>query len=164
MRERFGSTRGALRESLTLVLVQSMSTYPKSPREMTRGMMYFPRMLDKIRLQARGELGEDYSENLGARDAADGVCCNFLRVDYAKLRDRVRQGGTDEEILDWCFENGRALNDGDLFIWNGFVSKLGWRDRVTPRLEKRKAAMGISHRDDIVTIPDMIDLDEGRLK
>jgi hypothetical protein len=24
--------------------------YPKSPKEMTKGMMYFPRMLDKIRL------------------------------------------------------------------------------------------------------------------
>ena len=38
-----------------------MSTYPKSPKEMTKGMMYFPRMLDKIRLHAKGELGEDRS-------------------------------------------------------------------------------------------------------
>jgi len=35
----------------------SMSTYPKSPKEMTGGMLYFPRMLDKIRLHGRGELG-----------------------------------------------------------------------------------------------------------
>ena len=35
-----------------------MSTYPKSPREMTNGMMYFPRMLDKNRLHARDELTE----------------------------------------------------------------------------------------------------------
>jgi gluconokinase len=141
-----------------------MSTYPKSPREMTRGMMYFPRMLDKIRLHARGELGEDYLENLGAPRAADGACCNFLRVDYAKLRERVLQGGSDEEILNWCFENGRRLNEGDLFVWNGFGSKLGWRDAITPMLEKRKAEAGIAGRSDIVTIPDFIDFDEGRLK
>jgi hypothetical protein len=36
-----------------------MTTCPKSPKEMTRGMMYFPRMLDKIRLHARGELNPD---------------------------------------------------------------------------------------------------------
>ena len=60
---------------------------------MTRGMMYFPRMLDKIRLHARGELGEDYHANLGHRKAADGACCNFLRVNYDDLRERVLQGG-----------------------------------------------------------------------
>jgi hypothetical protein len=39
-----------------------MSTkYPKSPNEKTQnGMVYFPRMLDKIRLHASGELHEDY--------------------------------------------------------------------------------------------------------
>src|ERR1700731_301819 len=102
-----------------------MSTYPKSPKEMTGGMMYFPRMLDKIRLHARGELGEEYHANLGKTRAADGAGSNFLRVKYADLRNRVLTGGTDEEILEWCYENGRQLNRGDLVVWNGFVSKLG---------------------------------------
>ena len=83
---------------------------------MTKGMMYFPRMLDKIRLHLRGELHEDYRENFGALKAADGVCCNFLRVHHRDLIERVKQGGTDEEILEWCFEKGRPLNDGDLFV------------------------------------------------
>jgi len=139
-----------------------MTTYPKSPKDMTRGMMYFPRMLDKIRMYAQGELHEDYHENLGGAKAADGICSNFLRVDYADLRERVLQGGTDEEILEWCFEKGRRLNEGDLFVWNGFASKLGWRDSITPRLEQRKKEAGISDREDIVTIPDLIDFDEGR--
>jgi hypothetical protein len=54
-----------------------MATYPKSPKEMTKGMMYFPRMLDKIRLHLRGELHEDYQENFGALKAADGVVLQF---------------------------------------------------------------------------------------
>ena len=139
-----------------------MNTYPKSPKEMTNGMMYFPRMLDKIRLHARGELHEDYHANLGAARAADGTSCNFLRVNYADLRERVLQGGTDEEILEWCFETGRRLNEGDLIVWNGFASKLGWQDFATPMLERVKKKHGISNRDDIVTIPDFIDFDEGR--
>jgi len=140
-----------------------MSTYPTSPREMTRGMAYFPRMLDKIRLHARGELGTDYHENLGHATALDGGCCNFLRVNYNALRERVLEGGSDEEILEWCFEKGRRLNEGDLFVWNGFATKLGWRDRVTPRLESRKKALGVADRNDIACIPDLIDFDEKRL-
>jgi len=139
-----------------------MTTYPKSPKETTRGMMYFPRMLNKIRLHARSELHEDYHPNLGKAAAADGACCNFLRVNYVDLRERVLQGGSDEEILEWCFERGRRLNDGDLVVWNGFASKLGWRDFATPMLEQAKQKYGIADRTDIVTIPDLIDFDEGR--
>ena len=114
-------------------------------------------MLDKIRLHLRNELHEDYRENFGALKAADGICCNFLRVHHRDLIERVKQGG-----LEWCFEKGRRLNDGDLLVWNGFASKLGWRDSITPRLEERKKEMGIADRDDIQCIPDLIDFDEGR--
>lgn len=141
-----------------------MNTYPKSPKEMTGGMMYFPRMLDKIRLHARGELSEDYHANLGLPKSADGACTNFLRVNYAELRERVLSGGTDEEILEWCFEKGRRLNEGDMMVWNSFASKLGWNDFATPMLEEQKQKYGIGHRTDIVTIPDLMDLDEKRRK
>jgi gluconokinase len=141
-----------------------MATYPKSPKEMTKGMMYFPRMLDKIRLHAKEELHEDYQQNFGAPQTADSACCNFLRVHHRDLCKRVAEGGTDEEIMEWCFEKGRRPNQGDLFVWNGFVSKLGWRDWVTPRLEERKQEMGIADREDIQCIPDLIDFDEERLK
>jgi len=139
-----------------------MATYPKSPKEMTKDMMYFPRMLDKIRLHQRGELHEDYHKNFGAPRTADSACCNFLRVQHRDLCERVKQGGTDEEILEWCFEKGRRLNEGDIMVWNGFASKLGWRDFATPTLEGAKRKHGIADRADIVTIPDLIDFDEGR--
>ena len=139
-----------------------MTTYPKSPKEMTRGMMYFPRMLDKIRLHGRGELHKDYHENLGTPRTLDGACCNFLRVSYDDLRERVLQDGTDEEILEWCFQRGRHPNEGDLFVWNAFVSKLGWRDSFTPVLEKRKKHYGIADRADILTMAELIDFDEDR--
>jgi gluconokinase len=138
--------------------------YPKSPKEMTKGMMYFPRMLDKIRLHLSGELHEDYQNNFGRPGTADGACTNFLRIHHRDLIERVKQGGTDEEILEWCYQNGRRLNEGDLFVWNGFASKLGYRDPLTDVLEGRKKEMGIADRGDIACIPDLIDFDEGRLK
>jgi hypothetical protein len=129
---------------------------------MTGGMMYFPRMLDKIRMHARGELGENYHSSLGQTRRMDGACSNFLRVNYADLRDRVLAGGSDEEILEWCYEKGRRLDRRDLTVWNAFLSKLGWNDFATPMLEEEKQKSGITHRSDIATIPDLIDLDEGR--
>jgi len=131
---------------------------------MTSGLMYFPRMLDKIRMHLNGELHEDYQENFGTPQTGDSAMCNFLRIHHRDLIERVKQGGTDEEILEWCYEKGRRLNEGDVFVWNGFISKLGWRDRVAPRLKARKQEMGITDRKDIECIPDLIDFDEERIK
>ena len=86
-----------------------MSGFPRSPSGMVGGLRYFGRMLDKIRLLARGELNSDYHANLGHPKAADGRICNFLRVDYERLRQRVLEGGSDEELLEWCYQNGRGV-------------------------------------------------------
>lgn len=139
-----------------------MSTYPKSPNETTSGMRYFARMLDKIRLHGCGELDEAYHKNLGRTRTADAACCNFLRINYADLCERVKQGGTDEEILDWCYEKGRRPNEGDLLVWNEFMKKFGWNDFATPTLERAKQKLGISDRADIQTMGQLFDFEEGR--
>src|SRR3984893_7220938 len=138
--------------------------FPKSPKEVTKGMMYFPRMLDKIRLHLDGELHDDYRENFGGVKAADGVCCNFLRVHHRDLIEQVKQGGTDEEILEWCFEKGRRLNEGDLLVWNEFMRKFGWNDFASPTLDAQKQKLGLTDRQDIVTMGDLFDVEEGRMK
>jgi hypothetical protein len=141
-----------------------MSVFPKSPSETVGGVRYFGRMLDKIRLHARDELHSDYHPNLGSRKAMDGLICNFLRIDYEQLRQRVLEGGSDEEILEWCYQKGRRLNEGDLLVWNNFITKFGWNDFLTPRLERRKKELGISERADIQTMGDLFDFEEGRRK
>jgi gluconokinase len=87
---------------------------------------------------------------------------NFLRVNYDDLRERVPEGGSDEEILEWCFENGRRLNEDDLLVWNEFMSKFGWKDFRTPALRRMKEELGIPDRDDIETIGDLMDFEEKR--
>jgi hypothetical protein len=139
-----------------------VAAFPKSPNEKVDGLIYFPRMLDKIRLHARGELAEDYHKNLGAPRSADGALCNFLRINYVDLCERVKQGGSDEEILEWCYEKGRRPNEGDIFLWNAFAFKIGFRDFATPTLEGLKKEHGLSDRADIATMPEMMDFEEGR--
>jgi gluconokinase len=85
-----------------------------------------------------------------------------LRVGYEALKTRVLAGGADEEILAWCRENGRQLDDLDILVWNAFASKRGWRDEATPTLEKHKAGDGLAHRTDLVTFFDYYEVDEGR--
>ena len=128
---------------------------------MIRGMLYFPRMLDKIRLHARGELGADYHANLGK--GFDEKCATFLRVTYDESVDRVKQGGTDEEILQWCFDVGRRPSDNDVYVWNEFMRKRGWNDEVSEVLNRRKTEGGMADRSDIQTSFQFIDADEGCL-
>ena len=118
-------------------------------------------MLDKIRRHAKGELPPDYHANLGK--GFDEKCVKFLRVDYDELVKRVIQGGTDEEILEWCFRVGRKPSEYDVHIWNEFMRKLGWNDEVSEIVERRKAEAGMTDRFDIQTSFQFIDADEGRL-
>jgi len=136
---------------------------PRSAYDRVGGLVYFARMLDKIRLHAAGRLPEAYHKHLGA--GFDGRCIRFLQVDYQLLRERVVQGWTDEEILLWCYERGRTPNEEETLIWNSFLRKRGWRDEeggATQALEADKAASGLSHRHDVATYFDYYEVDEGR--
>ena len=137
-----------------------MKSVPLSAYQETLGMIYFARMLDKIRLHAASNLREDFCDNLGS--GFDGRCVGFLQVDYAKLTDRVLEGGADEEILKWCFETGRALTDNDIFIWNHYLKKVGWNDATSEILVRRKKESGLENHDDIQTMAEYFEYDEGR--
>lgn len=141
-----------------------MRRVPCSPNERTNGMVWFPRMLDKIRLHARGELPDEYIPWLGK--GFDGRCLRYLRVDYSQLVERVLQGGTDEEILQWCFTTGRELSEEDITIWSDFLRKRGWRDSpaVLADLEDSKKKSGLGHRTDLDTYFLYNDADEGRYR
>ncbi|MCC6415396.1 MAG: DUF5069 domain-containing protein [Opitutaceae bacterium] len=125
----------------------------------TGGLVYFGRMIDKIRLHAAGRLPSDYIDNLGT--AFDGRCCNFLGVDYTALRDRVLAGGTDDEIMAWCLEIGAPRTDEEREVWNGFMMKRGWRDAGNSVLQRRIKESGFEHKL-IETMFDYIEFDEGR--
>ncbi len=134
---------------------------PRSPYDVTSGLVYFARMLDKIRLHASGVLPEAYHKHLG-RDF-DGRCLNLLHVSYEALREQVLAGGMDEEILEWCYETGRRLTDEEIETWNGFMTKRGWRDEASDRIIFRLKEAGLEHLDaQTATMFDFIDFDEGR--
>ena len=141
-----------------------MSFPIRSPRDPVGGIFVFGRILDKIRLHAQGKLPPGYNVGIiaGKRTFDDRVC-KLLGVEYDALAVRVLRGGTDEEILGWCCENGRKPDAEHIEIFNGFMTKRGWRDAATPGLIQQRADAGLAHREDIVTFFDLMDVEEGRM-
>ena len=138
-----------------------MKDFPvRSPSEKLGGLFYFARMLDKIRVHARGELPGDYQPNLGK--GFDAKCCAFLHLDYAQLSERVKQGASDDEMLEWAFTTGRRPTADEITMWNEFMRKFGWRDHAAEILERRKREAGMQDRAEIETMFQFIDADEGR--
>jgi hypothetical protein len=124
--------------------------------EQVGGIVFFGRMLDKIRLQSRGKLPADYKRGIGT----DSRVCQFLRIDYPALVERTLAGGTDQEILEWCFERGHRPGEDEILWFNAFLVKRGWRDEWTEPLEQMKRAAGFSDRADIQTFFDFHKADE----
>jgi len=132
----------------------------RSPSAKVGGIVYFGRMLDKIRLHDKSELPADYQSNLGR--GFDEFCAKFLQVQYHDVVRRVREGGTDEEVLWWCFDKGRRPSETEIYIWNEFMRKRGWNDEIAETLNRRKKEAGMTGRSEIDTMFAFIDADEGR--
>ena len=142
-----------------------MSTqFPVSDHVKTRGVVYFARLVDKIRLHAVGQLPADYVTHLGFADSTsfDARFCRFWGLDYEAIKIRTLKGGTAEEIFDDIFGARQPLNVEQVFVWNLFLLKRGWRDSGTPGVVAGKQAAGFATRADIHTYVDLHDAEEGR--
>ena len=138
-----------------------MKEFPvRSPAAKMGGLVYFGRMLDKIRVHAKGELPEEYQPNLGK--GFDAKCCAFLHIDYAELAVRVKEGASDDDMLAWALTTGRRPNEDEITMWNEFMRKYGWRDQAREILTRRKREGGMADRAEIETMFQFIDADEGR--
>jgi gluconokinase len=134
------------------------TTFPKSGHDSVGGLVFFRRMLDKIRLHASGQLPDDY--NLG--NGLDARMCRFLNVDYDAVAKKASEEKDDAVVLEWCFAHGRRPSDDDILYFNGYMTKRGWRDESSEKIKASKAKHGWSDRDDIQTTFDLQDLGEGR--
>ena len=132
----------------------------RSPYEKTCGLVYFGRMLDKIRSLARGELPPEYIEDF--EKDFDQKCAMFLGVTYELLVSYVNEGLTDEAILQSCFGMGHRRCEGEIHMWNEFMRKRGWNDELTGTLQDQKKKRAMLSRSEIQTMFQFIDADSGR--
>ena len=138
----------------------------RSPFDQVKGLVHFGRMLDKIRLAAAGKLPAGWLASRGqqAKNSFDDLACKFLHIDYSALETETLKGDkSDEQLLDWAFAHGRQPSEDEIEIWNGYMTKRGWRDNRTQRLNERLAGIGLPPGA-VLTMFEFIDLDEGRLQ
>jgi len=134
----------------------------RSPFDKTLGgLHHLGRMLDKIRLMQAGRLPEDYHRNYGLSVGLDGNLCGFLNVKFEDIAARVAEGGTDDELAEWIFARGLRPTRGQANVWNEFVRKLGWNDRVSGFVAKVKTAAGLDGHPACTTF-ELIELNEER--
>ena len=129
--------------------------------EKTGGLFYFARMCSKIRLHAAGKLPKDYFDMLG--NGFDGRTCRYLSVRYEDVKAQVLSGKSDDDVLAWCFKNGRTLTAEQMLIYNSFMSKRGWRDDETAEfIPMQIKAYGLPEDGTVITDFDLVEMDEGR--
>jgi hypothetical protein len=133
-------------------------TTPRSGYDVVGGLVFFARMLDKIRLHAAGSLSPDYNRGKGL----DTRMCRFLHLDYAAIEQQVLAEKDDAAMLEWCFTHGRRPSEDEITYFNAFMTKRGWRDEASEKLKTSKEKRGWAGRDDIQTTFDLQDAEEGR--
>ena len=132
----------------------------RSPCEKVGDLVYFGRMLDKIRAGANGKLPPEYQEKLGK--SLDERCLDFLGVSYDLVVQFVNEGLSDAAILQSCFGMGHRPSKGEIYMWNEFMRKRGWNDELSETLESQKKKGAMLSRSEIQTVFQFIDADEGR--
>lgn len=142
-----------------------MKTQTPVPDHMeTFGIVYFARMVDKIRLHAAGLLPETFRDHLGFADTTsfDARFCRYWEIDYEEIKKVTLSGASTEAVFEHLFRDKKPLNPERIFVWNLFLLKRGWRDSGSDGLMAEKTAGGFAHRDDIQTYVDLHDAEEGR--
>ncbi len=137
-----------------------LSEYLPSPYVPHRsGLMHLPRMVEKIRRHWAGELSADYCRTLGR--GFDDLLCRHLDVPFDTFLNALESSATATDLERAV---GRLLpEDPRAAVWNRMLVQRGLTGYSLERLNIRKRELGLSHRHDILTMCDLIEVNEGRL-
>lgn len=126
------------------------------------GLLYLPRFLAKCRyVKDHGALPASYAKNY--KRGLDRFLCLHLGIDPAEVEKIVFASSTDAEIE----EKLKALLPADVRAakWNREVVQKGMTPAGRDFLKEALTAMGCADRaDEIKSVPDVIDFDEGRIE
>ncbi len=126
------------------------------------GLRHLPRFLAKCKYVKRhGALPPSYAKNY--KRGCDRFLSQHLGVEPAAIEQIVFESGSDEEIETKL----KRLLPGDVRAaqWNRRYVQMGMTTAGRGFLKEALTAMGCADRvDDIKSVPDLIDFDEGRIE
>lgn len=140
--------------------------YPRSAKIRLGNIAHLGRMIDKVRLRQAGQIPDYNYLTVGF----DRYLLDFLELDTPAFEQKVQDGGTDQDILDWVRAQMTTRTQEELAGWNERIETSGPMDdtakrRFQQRLEDVAKKRGVS----VATLPhvtawsDLIELDEDRL-
>jgi hypothetical protein len=130
--------------------------FPRSPKERLGGYAHVARIIDKARASNGGTLGE-YIYNC----PMDQSWFELTGITAAAFAEAVKSR-TDQQMVEWITQYAKPHSPEEIDAWNRTL--LG-RTPSSPESRQRFVETRqklASTRTDIVTWPDLIDLEEGR--
>ena len=139
------------------------SPLPRSPRETLGGYIFLPRLIDKVRLHAKGLLPPEYFENLLKPGmTTDGRFLAFTALDGEQLRKTILSSDTDDNVLKWILQHALHKSAHEIQQWALEIDAF----RPDPKMTQARVKMypNLAEKIDVsnLSIFDMIDMDEGR--
>ncbi|MDP1580729.1 MAG: DUF5069 domain-containing protein [Candidatus Didemnitutus sp.] len=129
---------------------------PRSPRVRLGGFVHLPRLLDKARAHAAGQLG-DYVWNC----PLDQRWTAFTGIDADALLAEVKLGRSDTEMLAWVMANMKpARQPWEIEAWSRWLSTLAAGNVARHTMFAESLSAIAPHREDMVTYFDRLDLDD----
>jgi len=126
------------------------------------GLLYLPRFLAKCRyVKAHGTLPKSYAKNY--KRGLDRFLCLHLGVEPSAVENIVHGSADDAEVETKL----RVLLPSDVRAakWNRELVQKGMTPAGREFLKEALTAMGCLDRvDQIISVPDLIDFDEGRIE
>lgn len=126
------------------------------------GLLHLPRFIAKIKyVKAHGALPASYAKNY--KRGMDRFLCLHLGIDPAAVETIVMESSTDEEID----ARLKALFPADLRVakWNRDYVQKGMTPSGRDFLKEALTNMGCADRvEQIVSVVDLIEFDEGRIE
>jgi len=126
------------------------------------GLLHLPRFIAKCKyVKANGALPPSYAKNY--KRGCDRFLSQHLGIDPVDIEKIVLESATDEEIE----ERLKRLLPADVRAaqWNHRYVHMGMTEAGREFIAKALTAMGCADRvGEIVSVPDLIEFDEGRIE
>lgn len=125
----------------------------------TFGLMHLPRFLAKVRLHIAKRLPQSYQRNFA--EGIDALLCLHIGMEPSDMLDLAMEYPNDADF----YHQLQIIYPGDMNAagWNRQLCQLGLRGEYKTTLDTIKQQVGVADREDIATIPDLVEYQEYRL-
>lgn len=129
---------------------------PRSPRVRLGGYVILPRILDKGRASLTGKIGEyKYACPLDQR------FLSFAGINPEALKKQLAAGKSDSAILQWILKNAKTQHtEPEILAWSLYQENRTPSDTESREYFQELHHKVASHREDILTWFDLLDLDD----